>query len=155
MLKALIGSIALSMAALPMGAAALANTPVSLSSEVQVIRIIEKDGTKIEALVPASKVVPGDRLVFTTVFHNQTDQTVQNCVLLNAVPKGITVAADGNFESSVDGGKTFAALSQLTVKNDDGSSRAANFADVSSLRWTIPSIAPGAKGEVKYFATVQ
>lgn len=155
MLKAFIGAVALCMAAAPMGSAALANTPVTLSSEVHVVRLIEKDGIKVQSFEPASKVVPGDQLVFTTVFHNKTDQVVENCVLLNAIPKGIAITADGKFESSVDGGKTFAALGQLTVTNDDGSSRAANFADVSNLRWTIPSIAPGEKGEVKYFAIVK
>ena len=61
----------------------------------------------------------------------------------------------GEFDVSVDGGKTWGKLSQLSVTKPGASARAAEAADVTHVRWVIPVIAPGAAGTLEYHAVVR
>jgi len=65
-----------------------------------------------------------------------------------------SVGAD-NFEVSVDGGKSWGKLAQLTVTKPGAAMRAAQDADVTTVRWVIPVIAPGASGTLQYHAVVR
>ena len=142
--------LATCLAAALLAVPALAQDSVALSSDVHVVRVV--DGK--EQLDPPANVVPGDRLVFSTRYQNNGSETVNNFTVTNPLPAPVILADDGAFAVSVDGGTTFGPLSEARVIEGD-KPRTATFADVTHVRWTLPSIAAGAGGELSYFATVR
>ncbi|WP_228241769.1 hypothetical protein [Porphyrobacter sp. GA68] len=146
----LLRSVATCVAAAFVAVPALAQDNVALTSEVHVVRVV--DGK--EQLDPPASVLPGDRLVFTTRYRNAGSVSVDNFVVTNPLPAPVVLASDGAFAVSVDGGRTFGPLAEQRI-TEDGAARAATTADVTHVRWNLPSIAPGAGGELSYFATVR
>lgn len=150
---ALLGSAPAAQAA----SAAAPADPVALSGDVRVDRIVTENGETRHVLVQPDKVVPGERLLFTTTYRNSGGQPIQNFVVTNPVPAAVTLAdsGDGSYVVSVDGGAHWGKLAALSVTDGKGGQRAATAADVTHLRWTIPQIAPGSSGTLEYRATVR
>lgn len=128
---------------------------VSLSGDVMVMRTVEENGSQKTVLEPPSQVIPGDRLVFTTRYTNTSAETVEDFVVTNPLPAPVTLAEDGGFEVSVDGGKNFGKLTALSVTLEDGADRPAELADVTHIRWTLARLAPGEQGSLSYFAVIR
>ena len=128
---------------------------VALKGDVKVVRQVTANGKTAEKLEDPTQVLPGDRLVFTTHYSNSSDKAVDDFVVTNPLPAPVKLAKVDSFEVSVDGGKTFGALAALKATGADGKIRAAELGDVTHVRWRVASIAPGASGEVKYFAEVR
>ena len=139
-------------------ASAKAQSPVTLDGNVMAVETsVDDAGNTVTRLVEPGVIVPGDRLVFGTDYANNGAETVENFVITNAVPSAVRLAgdADADLTVSVDGGQTWGALSALTVTGDDGSQRAARHDDVTHIRWTLASVAPGDKGRVEYPAIIR
>ncbi len=136
-------------------APAFARGTVALKGDVKVVRQVAENGKTVEKLEDPNQVLPGDRLVFTTRYTNGSDKQVDDFVVTNPLPSPVKLAKVDSFEVSVDGGKTFGALAALRAAGADGKPRAAELGDVTHVRWRVASIAPGASGEVKYFAEVR
>ena len=136
-------------------AVAQQQTAVALKGDVKVVRQVTENGKTTEKLEDPNQVLPGDKLVFTTRYSNSSNKAVDDFVVTNPLPAPVKLAKVDSFEVSVDGGKTFGALSALKVAGADGKSRSAELGDVTHVRWRVASIAPGASGEVKYFAEVR
>lgn len=134
---------------------AVAQSAVALKGDVKVIRQVAENGKTVEKLEDPNQVLPGDRLVFTTRFTNGGTEPATDFVVTNPLPAPVKLAQVDSFEVSVDGGKTFGTLAALKATGADGKPRAAELADVTHVRWRVASIAPGASGEVKYFAEVR
>jgi uncharacterized repeat protein (TIGR01451 family) len=130
---------------------------VSLASDVKVERVVVENGEKHTALLPAVKVVPGEKLVFTTVYRNTGAKPADNFVVTNPIPAAVRLADDGfgSFEVSVDGGRQWGRLATLKVGDGKGGSRPAAAADVTHLRWVVATIAPGASGTLEYHGIVR
>jgi uncharacterized repeat protein (TIGR01451 family) len=130
---------------------------VTLSSEVKVDRLITENGQKRHVLMPAIKVVPGENLVFTTVYRNTGAKPADHFVVTNPIPAAVRLSDDGfgGFEVSVDGGRAWGKLSGLSVSDGKGGQRAAQAADVTHLRWVVPTIAPGGSGSLEYHGIVR
>ena len=128
---------------------------VELKGDVKVVRQVIENGKTTETLEEPNKVLPGDKLVFTTRYTNGGAQPATDFVVTNPLPGPVKLARVNGFEVSVDGGRTFGALAALKATGADGKPRAAELADVTHVRWRVASIAPGASGEVKYFAEVR
>jgi uncharacterized repeat protein (TIGR01451 family) len=130
---------------------------VTLSGDVMQDKLVTDQTGSKHVLVKPEKVLPGDKLVFTTSYHNDGAMPVENFVVTNPLPKGVVYLAEDalNSEVSVDGGKTWGALRKLRVADGRGGERPAQAEDVTHVRWTIASIAPGASGAVSYRATVR
>ena len=128
---------------------------VTLKGDVKVVHQMTENGKTIEKLEEPSQVLPGDKLVFTTRYTNGGAQPATDFVVTNPLPGPVKLARVDSFEVSVDGGKTFGALTALKTAGADGKPRAAALSDVTHVRWRVASIAPGASGEVKYFAEVR
>lgn len=144
-------------AALSLGGATSAQAQaVALNSTVSVERRTQTTaGEKVEWAV-AETVVPGDKLQFSIIYHNETSDIVSNFVINNPVSANVTVtdlAADQMV--SVDGGKTFATLDRLTVNGPDGNPVPATPEQVTHLRWVIAAIPARGGGEVRFFARVR
>lgn len=134
----------------------LAQSTVALKGDVKVVRqVVADNGQTVEQLEDPNQVLPGDKLVFTTRYTNGSDKPVDDFVVTNPLPAPVKLAKVDSFEVSVDGGKTFGALPALKAAGADGKPRAAELGDVTHVRWRVASIAPGASGEVKYFAEVR
>lgn len=145
------------LATVAVAAPALAAQQVALQSDVQVERAQVVNGRQQLVLQPPKTVVPGDKLVFRTQYKNGGAQAATRFVVTNPVPAAVAWTGDGSagVEASVDGGRTFGALSALRVKGATGQFRSATPADVTHLRWTVATIAPGAGGQLLYRGVVR
>lgn len=131
---------------------------VELKSEAfREVEVTDKDGNKIRKLEALTRATPGQEVIYILTYRNTGKKAANNVVVSNPVPKELTyvagsaVGANTRFDVSVDDGKRYAPLEQLTIKNADGTTRPATATDVTNLRWTL--VAPlkaGAKGSVTY-----
>ena len=131
---------------------------ISLSGSVMHEMVsLDASGKEVTELVEPNTIVPGDRLIFGTDYNNGSDEAVDNFVVTNPLPPAVRLApdADTTLIVSVDGGKRFGTLSQLSVIAEDGGSRPAIQADVTHVRWTLPSVAPGESGRLEYPAIIR
>ena len=137
---------------------AQAASPIRITnSAYQEVVVKADDGSVSKKLVPAARVVPGDDVVYELSYANHGDASASNVRLDNPVPKEL-VFVDAPIPPavvSVDDGKHFAALDELTIPLADGTSRPAQPADITNLRWIVATLAPGASGKVVYRARVR
>jgi hypothetical protein len=126
---------------------------IELSSTIQLVNTTQEG----EALSPATSVVPGDQLEFFVSYRNLTGEPITDFVIVSPVSTNVVISAEtaSRLDVSIDGGRSFGLLPSLQVAAGDGSQRPATAADVTHLRWTIPSMAPGAGGQVQYRASVK
>ena len=135
---------------------AIAQEAVLLKGDVQIERTVSESGTTTTFLEDPASVVPGDRLLFTTSYKNQSDDAVEDFVVTNPLPEAIALAETGaDFDVSVDGGATFGPLPELSVQSDEGSVRQATLSDVTHVRWVLERLEAGATGTLGYYATVR
>ena len=144
------------MAAAP-GTAFAAPGAIVLKGDVKLETTVVEKGVEKTVLATPKVVVPGNRLVFSTSYRNEGATPVQNFVVTNPVPEGIAVASSdaASLIVSVDGGKTWGKLATLTIKDAKGVARPAQATDVTHVRWTLATIAPGTGGAVAYHAIVK
>lgn len=153
--KMVAAFIALSVA-LP--GVAFAQSPVSLSGDVKEVETtVDEAGNQTTQLVDPTSIVPGDRLIFGTDYANNGAEAVENFVVTNALPAAVRLAPDADpaLTVSVDGGESWGTLASLMVIGEDGAPRAADHADVTHVRWTLATIAPGETGRVEYPAIIR
>lgn len=136
---------------------AQATQPIELKGDVQLDKVVVENGREKHVMVEPKVVVPGDKLVFATAYRNTGATAVSNFVVTNPIPAGVALAqGDAPMaDVSVDGGKTWGKLANLTVTGKDGVNRAAQSSDVTHIRWTLASVAPGASGTLTYRAVVR
>ena len=138
-------------------AASAAPSAVVLRGDVKLETTKVENGVEKIVLADPKVVVPGNRLLFSTSYRNQGASPVQNFVVTNPVPAGIAVspASAAELIVSVDGGKVWGKLAALTVKDAKGVAHPAQATDITHVRWTLATIAPGAGGAVSYHAIVR
>lgn len=154
-LGAMLGLSALAMQ--PVQAAAQAASPVSLSSEIKLVKIVVENGQEKRSFVEPKVVVPGDQLLFAVSYRNTGAAAVEGFVLTNPLPAGVMLAPEGadKLEVSVDGGKTWGKLAALKVTEAATGSRAALASDVTHVRWALAPLAPGSSGSITFNAIVR
>lgn len=115
------------------------------------------DGTVTTTLVPAARTVPGGEVVYEVAYHNTGDQPATDVAIDAPVPDALVFIEPLTPATvfSVDGGEHFGPLTELTVTDAEGKPRTAQAADVTHVRWLVPSLAPGAGGKVSYLARVR
>lgn len=121
------------------------------------IDVTATDGTVTRKLVPAVKVVPGGEVIYEITYRNNASEPATDVNITNPLPKEV-VFVSASVEPtavSVDGGREFGQLEELTVEGPDGQVRRARAADINSLRWIVPSLAAGASGKVTFRARVK
>jgi uncharacterized repeat protein (TIGR01451 family) len=132
--------IALSLAsvALPQG------TSKSLGVKaVAEIEIRGNEGRDAPKLVPADKVVPGDRIIYTLEVRNIGKVPVRSPTVIYAIPAHMWYLADSavgpaaEVSYSIDGGQSFDAPDTLRVQGSDGQWRTAAAADYTHIRWQL------------------
>lgn len=104
-------------------------------------------------------VVPGDRIRLTLTFTNNGAVPAAGVNLTNPIPEALIF--DGTSDTaglavSVDGGKTFGALTALTIAVSGAAARPAAAADVTHVRWLWPDAVPaGQSRSVAFFGRVR
>lgn len=144
--------------ALGLAVAVPAMAAIELKSEAfREVDATDKQGKKIRKLEALTRAVPGQEILYILTYRNTGKEVASNVVVNNPLPKELTYVAGSatgkntRFEVSVDGGKKFAVLEKLTIRQADGSLRPAIAADVTNLRWTvITPIKAGENGSVMY-----
>jgi uncharacterized repeat protein (TIGR01451 family) len=122
---------------------------------------VNEAGQKAKRLVPASKVVPGDEIVWTITAKNVCDKPADSIVIANPVPEQMSYVANSAMGVGADityslDGKDFKAPGALTVREADGSSRNARPDEYRAVRWMYPtSFPPGATAFVRYRAVLK
>ncbi|MBD2841893.1 hypothetical protein [Erythrobacter rubeus] len=135
-----------------------ATTPVELSGDVLLAKTVsDASGVERIELVEPDLIVPGDRLVFGTMYKNSSAEAVTNFTVTNPLPEAVRLAPDADAELvvSVDGAKTWGILANLTIVSANGAERSAIHADVTHVRWTLDAIAPGESGRLEYQAIIR
>lgn len=132
-------------------------SPVSLHGDVKLEKTVTTAGVAQLVLSEPKVVVPGDRLLFSTAYRNDGTQPVTNFVVTNPLPGAVVLSPESaaTLDVSVDGGKSWGKLATIKVSDGKGGQRAAVAADVTHVRWVIPTIAAGSSGTVEYHAIVR
>jgi uncharacterized repeat protein (TIGR01451 family) len=134
---------------------------IELKNEAQLRQeYTDAQGKKAVRLVAPSKVVPGNEIVYTLTARNVCDKPATNVAVNNPVPEHMTYVPNSAAGTGAEivyslDNKSFAKLETLTVKNADGSTRAARADDIKGIRWTIGAINPGQSSAVNFHATVK
>ena len=125
----------------------------------------DKPQAKWATLQDNTKVVPGDRILYSVEIVNKGDQEARNPVAFGPIPAGTRFVPgtathqDGlRIEYSIDGGKTYAASPTVTTTGKDGKPQTvpAPVDRYTTLRWTwIGSLPAGAKEAVSYQVEVR
>ena len=141
--------------------AAHAQNCIELKNEVQMEQeYTEANGQKAKRLVPVTKIVPGNEVVYTLSARNVCDKPADKVVIDNPVPQHTTYVMGSAMGTGTDisyslDGKAFAKAESLSVKNADGSTRAASAADIKAIRWTYTTpIGASQVGFVRFRATI-
>ncbi len=144
------------------GALAQSDDPASGTLELRAVAEVEvvqdnPDGTRSVRRIPADVVVPGDEVIYTLVYNNQGAEAADDIFITNPIPEHMEFrrAADTpawlETAYSVDGGRVFGPLSDLTVTDSNGQSRQAAPEDCTHIRWHFHRpLAPGESGQVSY-----
>jgi uncharacterized repeat protein (TIGR01451 family) len=102
-----------------------------------------QDGRDIVKLAPASRVVPGDQVIYTLEIRNPGRTAVRDPVVTYGVPSHMMYVADSatgpgaEVRYSVDDGRTFDRPENLRVNDADGNSRPAKADDYTHIRWKL------------------
>ncbi|MGI9289687.1 MAG: hypothetical protein ACR2QG_00260 [Gammaproteobacteria bacterium] len=141
---------------------ALAQTVELQHKAEQIETTADNNGNEQKRLVPATRVVPGEEILFTITYTNNGEEPAENIKITNPVPDYMDYmdgSAEGDNTSitySVDGGNNFDTPDNLTVSADDGTQRPAGAADYTHIRWTLNGdITPGSEGTVQFMARVE
>lgn len=138
---------------------ALAANQVALDNHVFVERVsTDAEGKQRILLEEPKVVVPGDRLVFVLNYRNAGAQPADKFVVTNPMPAAVRFADAGDTRPvvSVDGGKQWGLLSDLSVPMAGGERRAAQPADVTHIRWAFQTPIPvGGTGKLMFRGVVK
>jgi uncharacterized repeat protein (TIGR01451 family) len=131
--------IALSPAALAAGQVPGSPLAIRAIAEVESRSLVA--GREVVKLVPADRVVPGDRVIYTLEVRNTGATVLDAPIVTHPVPEHMRYVADSavgpgaEVSYSVDGGHSFGRAENLRVVGVDGRPRAAVAADYTDIRW--------------------
>lgn len=119
-------------------------------------------GREVVKLLPADRVVPGDRVIYTLEVRNTGATAVDNPTVTQPVPEHMRYLADSaigpgaEVTYSVDGGHHFERAENLEVKGAEGRPRPAVAADYTHIRWRLKnSLKSNSVAFVRFRALVQ
>ncbi len=149
--------------AIPFAAWAQSNGHIQLTSKAEIEKeIVSPEGKKEVRRVPASKVVPGSEVVFTTAYENVSKEKAENAVITNPVPEHMIFSENSArgagtiITFSIDNGKSFNIPANLIVLDAAGRKFPARAQDYTHIRWEMKDpLPPGAKGEVSFRAILK
>jgi uncharacterized repeat protein (TIGR01451 family) len=146
----------------PAGAAAPKGGCIVLTTAAeQEHTVTAADGSSSKQYQPATRVVPGTEVVWSTTARNTCSKPAEKVVIDQPVPEHMVFVADSavgggaQITLSVDG-REYLPAAQLTARNADGSPRPARAGDVRFVRWTLSAaIAPQSEFTARFRAVLQ
>jgi uncharacterized repeat protein (TIGR01451 family) len=117
--------------------------PLAVKAIAEVESRSTEGGREVVKLIPADRVVPGDRVIYTLEVRNTTATALQTPTVIHPVPDHMRYIADSavgpgaEVTFSVDGGHSFAAAADLKVLGAGGQLRPAVAADYTHIRWQL------------------
>ncbi len=149
--------------ALPAVALAQSRGHIQLTSKAQIEKeVFDTEGRKEVKRMPATKVVPGSEVIFTTAYENVSKETAEKAVITNPVPEHMIYSensargAGTRITFSIDNGQSFNVPPKLFVVDAAGRKFPARSEDYTHIRWQIRKPLPsGAKGEVSFRAILK
>jgi uncharacterized repeat protein (TIGR01451 family) len=151
----------------------LAMMPLALSAQdsgaIQIrttadIEVVETDanGEIVTRLEQASKVIPGDIVIYTVTFSNTGSEPAENVVITNPVPRhmeyveGTAFGPGADISFSIDGGQSWGTPDELMVTAADGSQQPALATEYTDIRWILRNtLQPGAQGFARFRTRLQ
>jgi uncharacterized repeat protein (TIGR01451 family) len=133
--------VSLSIAAIANGQAP--GSPLAIRSIAEVESTTIEAGRKVMKLIPADRVVPGDRVIYTLEVRNAGSTALDAPSVRHPVPEHMRYVADSalgpgaTVSYSVDGGRSFERAENLKVQGPDGPLRPAVAADYTDIRWQL------------------
>jgi uncharacterized repeat protein (TIGR01451 family) len=148
------------LAAIALGQTDASPLDVRAVAEVEVhVRVAGRVETR---LVPADRVVPGDRVIYTLEVRNTGATSMPAPTVTYAVPAHMQYIANSaagpgaRISYSVDGGVHYGSPETLRAAGADGAMRAAVAADYTGIRWQLRnSLKGGAVAFVRFRAVVK
>ncbi len=145
----------------PKAAAASAGCiSLKTSAEVEVSEL-DASGNRSTRLAPATKVVPGDQVVWTITAANVCEGKAERFSIDNPVPTHMAYVPESaavpgaEVRYSLDG-QRYDAPAALTVREADGSARVARADEYSAIRWTFANpVAPGQVAIARFRAVLK
>jgi len=132
---------------------------LKVTSKVQKMLIVNKDGKKAYQFVPATKVLPGETVQYNTFFENISNKPADNINIVNPIPKHLVYlpnSANGKNTQvvfSVDGGRHYGKAGTLQVRGADGKLYPAKPSDYTHIQWQyLGNLAPKTKQTVSFRA---
>lgn len=142
-------------------AAAASGIELTTVAETE-IKVVDAAGREQIERVAATKIVPGDEVIYTVHFTNRGSEATADVVITNPVPTHMLVRQidtgqhGAQIAVSVDGGHRYGSPQQLTITEPDGRTRPVEPSDYTHVRWTLVApLAPGEKGSVSFRAQLQ
>jgi uncharacterized repeat protein (TIGR01451 family) len=147
------------------GAVAQAQVPAS-PLEIKSIAEVEsrsvQSGHTVVKLIPADRVAPGDRVMYTLEVRNTGAAPIEVPLVTYAIPEHMRYMADSavgpgaEVSYSVDAGRSFESADALKVQGPDGRLRPAVAADYTDIRWQLKnSLKPNSVAFVRFRALVK
>ena len=133
--------VALSMAAFAAGQVPASPLAIRSIAEVESRSLVA--GREVVKLIPADRVVPGDRVIYTLEVRNTGATSLDAPIVTHPVPEHMRYVADSavgpgaEVSYSVDGGRSFGRAENLKVPGVDGQPRRALAADYTDIRWQL------------------
>lgn len=134
---------------------------IQTSADVEIIET-DASGETVTRLEQASKVVPGDIVIYTVSFSNTGSEPAENVVITNPVPRhmeyveGTAFGPGADISFSIDGGQSWGAPEELVITALDGSQRPAQASDYTDIRWILRNeLQPGAQGFARFRTRLQ
>ena len=126
------------------------------------ISIQQEDGTVKTRLVSAAEVTPGEKIVYTVAYTNDTSEEATDIVLAMPVPadvrylEGTADRPGAIVRYSTDGGASFVERKALVLPAVGGGTRVASADDITHIQWRIPGpVASGTSDEVSFKARLR
>jgi len=152
--------LALSAALLAAGASASALTATQKVEKEITVR--QADGTSVTELVSAAEVTPGEKIVYTVSYTNDSVEAATDIVLAMPVPADVRYlegSADREgaiVRYSADGGASFVEREALVLPAVGGGTRAASSDDITHIQWRIAGpVEAGASDAVMFKARLK
>src|ERR1700692_4125374 len=118
-------------------------SPLDIRSIAEVESRTRAGGREIVKLIPADRVVPGDRVIYTLEVRNTGATALEAPVVTHPVPEHMRYVANSavgpgaEVSYSVDGGHRFERAENLEVMGVDGRPHRAVAADYTHIRWQL------------------